>query len=411
MASHQVFSKGFFRDKGMDFKTRLMLGRASHGGSDAGEVLATVDRISGRSDWSRAWAVTATRTEELADRLRETDVVAAGSAYLRAANYWACVVDAATEEPDGEAELAAAFRRHRRCWDAFVDCGGGAHVRLAVPYEGTTLPGYLLRPDTTGEPRPTLVITNGSDGAISGLWGDAAAGAVARGWNAFVYDGPGQQSMLFDQQTSFRPDWEAVLTPVVDALVARPDVDADQLLAYGLSQGGYWVPRALAFEHRMVAAVADPGVVDVSTAWTGPLGRSMRKLLDRGDRAAFDRDMKVAAHVPALRRELSVRGRPYEAQASWFDLFAEVRAYALDRELADRITTPILVTNPEDEQFWPGQSEQLATLLGDRGQLVDFTAEEGANYHCQPMGRLLTDERVFEWLAGQLATAGRVPAG
>ena len=60
----------------------------------------------------------------------------------------------------------------------------------------------------------------------------------------------------------FRPDWEAVLTPVVDTLVARGDVDPGALVAYGISQAGYWLPRALAFEHRFVAAVADPGVFD-----------------------------------------------------------------------------------------------------------------------------------------------------
>ena len=70
-----------------------------------------------------------------------------------------------------------------------------------MPYDGATLPGYLLRPDDSGTPRPTLIMTNGSDGAISDMWGCGAAGALARGWNAFVYDGPGQQSMLFERDT------------------------------------------------------------------------------------------------------------------------------------------------------------------------------------------------------------------
>jgi hypothetical protein len=56
----------------------------------------------------------------------------------------------------------------------------------------------------------------------------------------------------------------------------------------------------------------------------------------------------------------------------------------------------------EDEQFWPGQSKQLAGMLGDLAHIVPFTAAEGANQHCQPMGRLLTDERMFSWLRAQL---------
>ena len=102
----------------------------------------------------------------------------------------------------------------------------GRFVRVAVPYEGTTLPGYLLRPDASGAPRPTFVMTNGSDGPLAVPVGHRSREALDRGWNAFVYDGPGQQSMLFERNVPFRPDWETVLTPVVDALVDRPDVDA-----------------------------------------------------------------------------------------------------------------------------------------------------------------------------------------
>jgi len=405
MATHTVFSKGFFRDKGLDYQTRGVLGQAVHGASDVGEVLATIDRISDHDSWRVAWSQTADRVGALGDTLRDQgDLHGARSAYLRAANYRARVVEVLSELDD-EAALLRAFGAHRESWDAFVDCSEGAHVRVDVAYEGGVLPGFLLRPDASGAPRPTLVITNGSDGAISGLWGNGAAGAVSRGWNAFVYDGPGQQSMLFERKTAFRPDWEAVLTPVVDALVSRADVDAARLTGYGISQGGYWLPRALAFEHRLVAAVADPGVVDVSTSWTAPLGRSMRKLLDRGDRAAFNRDMKLATTIPGLRRTLAFRSRPFQKEGDWFALYEEVREYRLTDDLATRITTPLLITDPEGEQFWPGQSKQLAAMLGVRAHRVDFTADEGANLHCQPLGRALTDERMFSWLDEHLARA------
>ena len=52
--------------------------------------------------------------------------------------------------------------------------------------------------------------------------------------------------------------------PVVDAVVRRPEVDPKRIALIGVSQGGYWVPRALAFERRIAAGVADPGIWDVS---------------------------------------------------------------------------------------------------------------------------------------------------
>lgn len=399
MSSHTVFSKGFFGDSGLDYQARTMLGRSTHGASEVGEVLATLDRVHDHTSWSVAWAATATQVQQHAGHLHhDGDRTGTAWAYLRAASYWAAVV-AGWAETDDDAGLRAAFGRHRGCWDAFVECSDGAHVRAGTPYEDTELPGYLLRPDASGTKRPTVVIVNGSDGALSGLWNEAAAGALDRGLNAYVFDGPGQQSMLFEQNTPFRPDWEAVLTPVIDMLVARPDVDADRLVGYGISQGGFWLPRALCFEHRLVAAIADPGVVDVSTSWLGHLGKGMTRLLDRGDRAAFNRDMGLATLLPGLRRTLTFRARPYGVGDDWFDVFSAVRDYRLTPELTAKIETPLLVTDPEDEQFWPGQSRQLADMVGDRAHRVAFTAAEGANFHCQPMGRARTDERVFGWLS------------
>ncbi|MTD12620.1 dipeptidyl aminopeptidase [Nakamurella sp. YIM 132087] len=403
-SGHKVIEQGFFSDEGLDFAARIALGRCVRGAGEIGEVLATIARVKNYATWAEQWQVTAEHVAAEADRSRAGGhLVSARSGYLRAATYWACVVDGLTVEEDSD-RLGDAFRRHREAWDAFIDCSDGAHLAVAVPYEGTTLPGYLLRPDSSGARRPTLVITNGSDGAVSDMWTSAIAGALERGWNAFVYDGPGQQSMLFERHTYFRPDWEAVLTPVVDALVARDDVDATALTAYGISQAGYWLPRALAFEQRFVAAVADPGVVDVSTSWTGPLGRSMTELLADGARRKFDRNMNLAVKLPGLGRTLRFRGRPYRHE-DWYDLFSAVSEYRIDPEIAARITTPLLLTDPEKEQFWPGQSAQLAGMLGDIATLAPFSAEEGAEFHCQPMGRLLTENRMFDWLQDRLATS------
>ncbi|MBK1783240.1 alpha/beta hydrolase family protein [Prauserella cavernicola] len=406
-AHNKVLTDGFFRDQELDFRARGVLGAAVHGASDPGTVLATLARIDSHRAWFREWCATAEHAEARARAARASgDVAGARGEFLRAATYWACALDGVDSfgEQHTDELLLPTFRRHRACWDAFVDGAGGAYVRVDVPYLDTTLPGYLLRPDDSGRARPTLVVTNGSDGALSDLWsGAGVAAALGRDWNAFVYDGPGQQSMLFEHGTRFRPDWEDVLTPVLDALVARPDVDAGRLAGYGLSQAGFWVPRALAFEHRLRAAVVDPGVVDVSASWTRHLNPGSRKQLDNGDREGFEKSMRFATRIPALRRTLAFRGRPYEHQ-DFFDLFTTVRTYRLEAADGARITTPLLITDPEGEQFWPGQSRALAELV-DGAEVVSFTADEGASWHCEPLGRLLVEQRVFGWLDQRLSSA------
>ena len=61
-----------------------------------------------------------------------------------------------------------------------------------------------------------------------------------------------------------RPDWETVLSAVIDAVLMRPDVDPSRVAAIGIGHGGYLLARALCFEHRLAAAVVDPGIVDLA---------------------------------------------------------------------------------------------------------------------------------------------------
>ena len=181
------------------------------------------------------------------------------------------------------------------------------------------MPGVLLpragrRP---GESRPLVVLNNGSDGAdvaACGLQGGAAASD--RGYHWMTFDGPGQQATLFDQGLPFRPDWEAVLTPVVDAMPPATTSTPTASRSIGVSQAGYWVPRALAFEHRFAAAVADPGVVDVSTSWIEPPPELMRKLLEDGQagrRSTSDMGWRAVLSVDA---GISLPGEPYGLDAT-----------------------------------------------------------------------------------------------
>jgi prolyl oligopeptidase family protein len=395
----------FTKDPDVQFAIENVLGGTYARAADVGEVLSTVDRVP-RGD-ARAWVAQWTATaERLAGLAREAEagghLRSAAARWLRAAAYFSEACDRA----DATGGFAPLWERHRDAWDRFVDrtgeIGDVAVERLEIPYEDTTLPGYLFRSGPAGEPRRTLVYTNGSDGSVVGAWTRGIADALARGWNAMTYDGPGQNAALVRQGLPFRPDWEHVLTPVVDALSARPDVDPARIAVMGVSQGGYWVPRALAFEHRVAAAVADPGVVDVSTTMLGQLPHHLVRLLDSGDRDRFDSEMGWALTVsPATRTMLRWRMRPYGV-TSTFDFFTAAREYRLTAEHMAAISCPVLVTDPEHEQFWPGQSARLAEALTCPVTLLPFTAAEGADGHCEPVAVGLRGERVLDWLDEQV---------
>jgi hypothetical protein len=386
----------------MDFGARIALGLASGGVGEVGVVLATLDNIvdGDLQSWFDAWSRTATGLSSKAEAAKAAGHHrSAGWYYLAAAESFHQALNVVDGLPD-QSVLMPTYRNHRRCWEAMIGESEGRFIGVTVPYEGSSLPGFLFRPDSSGKRRPTLIVTNGSDDSLSGMYGWTVAETLARGWNAFLYDGPGQQSMFRERGVPFRYDWEAVLTPVVDALVLRPDVDPNQLTGYGASQAGYWLPRALAFEHRLVAAVIDPGVVDVSTSWTGHLPADLIKILEAGQKDVFNQIMAKVASDPVMARTLAFRARPYGI-SDFYEVFTAVRKYNL-RDVAARIRTPLLITNPEDEQFWPGQSQALVDLLRCPKEMLDFGRTDGANMHCEPMARRLVEKPMFDWLEDRL---------
>ncbi|GGW18311.1 alpha/beta hydrolase [Streptomyces capoamus] len=404
----------FHTNDQFDYEIRLALGSAWRQGADAGEVLATASAVADGDGeaWCAAWAGLARKVGEQAGRAAaQGRTVSARDGWLRAAGYFGTALVGVDAAADPGPRLAELFPEHRACLDRFLGAWDPPAEPVAIPYEDTSLPGYLVGPPDAPGPLPTLIVNNGSDGPVSSAWTLLGAPAVARGYRALLFDGPGQQSMLFERGVTFRPDWENVITPVVDFLLARPDVDPRRLALAGVSQAGYWVPRALAFEHRIAAAVADPGVVRVVDSWWPRLGPDLRALWESGDRAAFD-----AQVTEGLRREPAIsalwrwRAKPYGI-GSPFDLLTEVSRYDVT-PVAGRITTPLLVTDPDGEHFWPGAARELYDLLPGPKQLVRFTEEEGAHLHCEPMGRALFEQRVFDWLDDRLDRAdGRRTGG
>ncbi|MCC5951358.1 MAG: hypothetical protein JJU45_04615 [Acidimicrobiia bacterium] len=392
----------FFDDDGLQFETLIALGQARSGLSEVGEVLTTVAGIveGDRPGWVAAWTALAQRLEHAGDA---ADAAGHGRSardlWLRAANYAnkASFLADATDDADA---FGALWSWHRDLWDR-------AAVRLDPPAQPVRIPmgdvemeGYLWCAADDGVARRTLVCNNGSDGPVTDMWAMGAADALARGWNALTFDGPGQNATLHRLGVGFRPDWEVVISAVVDWCETRPEIDARRLAVIGNSQGGYWVPRAAAFEHRLAAIVADPGVVDVGASWLAHLPQEMIDLLDDpASQGGFDMAMELGMQAdPDARYVLTVRARPFCLDSFW-ELYRSLRDYRLDAETIGQIRCPTLVTSPEHEQFWPGQSQTLfEALTTDERHLLEFTEAEGASWHCEPVALGLRNQRILDWL-------------
>jgi hypothetical protein len=400
----------FFQDSDLNFVFLGMIGGAYYRAADVGACLAIADQITDGDAASAALAMIAAgaRLAALAEQAAAAGRrISAREAYIQAANYTFSAtyfLDRAGT-PD---RFKPTWLQHQALWDRAAALFDPPMEHVRIPYEGTTLPGYLFTVDTSGRPRPLLIFNNGSDGGMVAAWTMGIAPALERGYNVLTFYGPGQGLALLEQQLYFRPDWEKVITPVVDYALTRPEVDRTRIALMGISQGGYWVPRAAAFEQRITAAVADPGVVNVAASWTANLPPPMQELLAAGQKDAFDQFFTEGLRAsPALAAVFAFRSRPY-GLTSPYDVYTAVMQYSL-AGVVDRIRCPMLITDPEGEQFWPGQSRQLYDALPGPKTLVAFTAAEGADLHCEPKAPGLRAQRIFDWLDAALERPASSP--
>src|SRR5262249_20077471 len=240
--------------------------------------------------------------------------VSARGAYLRASNYLRAAYTFLMS-PGPEPRIAPMYRRHREAFGRAAALMQPAAERITIPDAGGALHGYLCRAASDGGRRPTLIINGGYDSTAEELYLVSGAAAVARGYTCIVFDGPGQGDAIIERGLVFRPDWEAVVTPVVDAAVRRPEVDPERIALMGLSFGGHLAPRAASAERRLAACIADPGEYSLREELESRMPAFVARQLDGGSRQVvwlLDRVLRRRLRHPTagwvLRRGLWVHG-------------------------------------------------------------------------------------------------------
>ncbi|GAA4633594.1 hypothetical protein GCM10023196_071740 [Actinoallomurus vinaceus] len=268
---------------------------------------------------------------------------------------------------------------------------------VTIPYEDTTLPGYLFLVDDSGTPRPTVVFTSGFDSILEEAYFAVAAAALRRGYNCLAYDGPGQGAALRDQRLFFRPGWEAVLTPVIDYALTRPEIDPGRIALHGYSLGGFLVARAAAYEHRAAALVLDDGLYSYFDSSTRMVPPSLLQWVLEGRDEQVEQALSAAMpHNTALRWALR-NGKWTFGADSFPDYVRRSRAYTLEG-IAHQITTPALIFDPDNDFAFKGEPLRLHQALTGPSTIVPLAESEGLGEHCSYGGRATMHRYMFDWL-------------
>ena len=332
------------------------------------------------------WAKMADQLCELA---REDEAVgrlfSAGEKYGRAASY---LITCERLQAHGAAGRLELYKRMLDLFEKSIRLADENCERVEIPYEGKHISGLLVQAENVTGPAPLLVQVNGLDSTKEMKYRVGLPVWLAkRGVSSLIIDQPGTGEALRLQDLTARYDSEHWASPVVDWLEARDEVDSNRIGMEGVSLGGYFCPRAVAFEPRLACGVCWGANHD----WRDV---QKRRLENEGD-----------FPVPH-----------YWAHVCWVwgakdteDFMKIAEDVHLDG-VVEKIKVPFLVTHGEQDSQIPlkwAQRTYDQLVNSPKRELKIFTEREGGVQHSSFDNSMNAGHYIADWVAetlgGQIA--------
>ncbi|HXC60422.1 MAG TPA: alpha/beta fold hydrolase [Steroidobacteraceae bacterium] len=367
----------------------LSVAMALESGARIGEIMdmcqplreaATAGTDAGTPQFMAQWVRVADQLLQLA----EEDISAgrnfsASTKMERAALY---LLVAERMQAQGSAGREQTYARARAAFDRSTELGRLNRERVEIPLVQGTMPALFTR--ASGQsPCPVVVYCNGLDSCKELLWWSGLPEALARrGISTLSVDQPGSGEALRLQGLPVDPHSENWASKAVDWLLQQSAVDARRVGMTGISLGGHFAPRAVAFEPRFAAGA----VWGANHNW-------------------------AEVQQKRLKREGENPVPHYWAHVMWAfgaDNMEQFLAKASEMNLngvMERIRVPFLVTHGEkDRQIARDYALQSYEQLTNapRKELKIFTAREGGVEHVGADNMSYARDYIADWFADAL---------
>jgi len=366
------------------------LNAAPWGGAEIGEVnrigLRLRAHIGDDKAWFREWAREAEVVEKAGRAHLAAGRKATSAAYLlRASNYYH--VGERFLQPKSEGLDA-----YKRGVDCFRDA---AQVMLRpriehveIPFEGSTLPAVLVHADPVAARSarvPAMVFFDGFDVTKEIQYFKGVPDLVARGIACLIVDGPGNGESVRFRGHYLRHDTESYATAAYEYLAARTEIDAQRVGIMAISLGGYYAPRAAAFEQRFACCIAWGAQWDYWEIW--------KKRFERLDAGNLPSLSVAWEHLLWI---FNVASRDAAMKC--------LEGFRLDG-VVQKITCPFLMVHGEgDEQIPLAIAQQCFDAVGSkRKTLKVFTRAEGGYHHCQIDNVSIGVAYMWDWVESVLS--------
>ena len=383
-----------FKDADMDFMMNWAIGISQIIGMAPSQIFYAVHdvRNGNPTDWRKGFLQQAQyQIERAKTSFNENQRIAIGQSYLGAAYAYRAALQYtnpnAAEFNEFVGQMEKTFQRGAELLDVPVR-------PVEIPFENTTLPGYLLEHDQ--EPRPVLMMVGGSDTFREDLFYFAGYPGWKRGYNVIMVDLPGQ-GVLPNRGQTFRVDMDTPIRTILDWLEKNASIKDGQVAIYGVSGGGYFTMQAVISDPRIKAWIAGTPIFDITEVYKHELGNNTLKT--PGWLLNFF--MKISG---SFNESAKINLDKYAWQFGTSDFKSAIDAVMAQARTYDyssiSIPSLFLVTEGEGAEL----KRQAAVVYDDmlkRGvdvTLRKFTALEGADAHSVLNNMRLAHLVVFDWL-------------
>jgi alpha-beta hydrolase superfamily lysophospholipase len=303
--------------------------------------------------------------------------LSASEKYGRAATYY---ITAERMQNRHFAPRRRAYERMLECFSKFVELGNLNCERVEFPYQGKSLAALFVNAGSPGEKAPCIAFFNGLDSTKEIIYGSGIAQELQRrGISTLIVDQPGVGEALRLHGMHAVIEAEQWAGACVDFLECRTDVAAQYLGVCAWSLGGYFAPRAAAFEKRFKLCVA----WGANFNW-GELQKQ---------RAARQGDRPVPHYWEHVQW---VWGKD-----SFEDFMRFVPGVTLEDSI-DKVTVPFLVTHGTNDRQIPRDSalQQFERAVNSpKRELKWFTPREGGVEHVSADNPDNAKDFIADWIA------------
>jgi fermentation-respiration switch protein FrsA (DUF1100 family) len=336
--------------------------------------------------WYQAWARLGDRIRDLAQAdAAQGHGFSAGQKYLRAAAYY--LTSERMMSPK-DARRLAVYRRMLECFRLGMQLRGNPVEWVEIPYGGTSLPALFVPADRDG-PAPCMIHFDGLDVMkeliyLSGLPEEFRR----RGISTLIVDHPGVGEALRLRNLTSLVETEIPAGAAVDYLETRPDVRSDRVGIVALSLGGYYAPRAAAFEKRLKCCVAWGAIWD----WYEIRGK---RALGKGGEPSVSNFAEHVCWVFGVDR--------------FEDAMEIAKGFTLDG-VAENITCPLFVVHGANDRqvpLWTAEKTYGAAVNSPKRKLKVFSIAEGGSEHCSVDNWPMSHDVIADWVAEVLGGNSR----